>query len=58
MPSWLGTTIVFVLIGAIIGAILFSHIRARKQGKSGCGCGCEHCVRACRQKQEAGKDEE
>ena len=51
MPEWLGTTIVLVVIAAIVGAILFFRIRAHKQGKSGCGCGCEHCTMACASRQ-------
>ena len=48
MPSWLGTTIVLLLVGAMIGGILYSMIRDRKAGKSGCSCGCEHCAKQCR----------
>ena len=59
MPEWLGTAIVLAVVGAIIGAILFCRIRAHKQGKSGCGCGCEHCTMDCASRQsEALKKED
>ena len=57
MPPWLGTTIVVVVVAAIVGAILFSHIRARKQGKTGCGCGCEHCSMGCHRQAEQQDDQ-
>ena len=47
MPSWLGTLIVLVLVGAMVGGILYSWIRDRKNGKGGCACGCEHCHKSC-----------
>ena len=56
MPPWLGTTIVLVAVGALIGGILYSMIRDRKNGKSGCSCGCEHCAKSCPSKPR--KDDE
>ena len=53
MPEWLGTTIVLVVVAAIVGVILFSHFRARKQGKGGCGCGCSGCAFNCPSRREA-----
>ena len=58
MPPWLGTTIVLVVVAAIVGAIVFAQIRARKQGKSGCGCGCEHCTMGCHKQQQDSQKEE
>ena len=57
MPPWLGTGIVLVAVAAIVGMIIFAQIRARKQGKSGCGCGCEHCAMQCHKKREDQKEE-
>lgn len=56
MPPWLGTTIVLVAVGALVGGIIFSMIRDRKNGKSGCSCGCEHCSKSCAAKPK--KDDE
>ncbi|MBE6630481.1 MAG: FeoB-associated Cys-rich membrane protein [Ruminococcaceae bacterium] len=47
MPPWLGTTIVLLLVGAMIGGIIYKLIRDRKAGKNGCSCGCEHCAMQC-----------
>ena len=55
MPSWLGTSIVLAVVAGLIGAVLFFQIRAKRQGKSGCSCGCEHCAAACKMKKN--KDE-
>lgn len=52
MPPWLGTTIVVAVVAALVGAIVYAQIRAKKQGKTGCGCGCEHCTRVCHQRPE------
>ena len=40
------------LASAMIGGILYSMIRDRKKGKSGCSCGCSHCKFACPTKQK------
>ncbi|MBO5326852.1 MAG: FeoB-associated Cys-rich membrane protein [Clostridia bacterium] len=41
--NW-GTIVVVAVIAAIVCAIVVSRIRARKQGKSTCGCGCDQCA--------------
>ena len=41
--NW-GTIVVVAVIAAIVAAIIVCRIRARKQGKSTCGCGCEQCA--------------
>ena len=48
MPTWLGTTIVAAVLVVIIGLIVFFRIKARRAGKTGCGCGCESCAMDCR----------
>ncbi len=58
MPPWLGTTIVLVLVGAMIGGIIYAMIRDRKRGKSGCSCGCAQCKYHCPSKQKIEKNEE
>ena len=47
MPSWLGTLIVLLLVGMMIGGIVYSMIRNHKKGKIGCSCGCENCKFSC-----------
>ena len=47
MPSWLGTTIVVAVLAVIVALIVFFRIKARRAGKSGCGCGCENCAMEC-----------
>ena len=48
MLAWLqqnwGTIVVLVVLAAIVAAIVVCRVRARRQGKSTCGCGCEHCA--------------
>ena len=58
MPPWLGTTIVLVLVGAMIGGIVYAMIRDRKQGKSGCSFGCAQCKYHCPSKQKTQKNED
>ena len=52
MPSWLGTLIVLSLVGVLIGGIVYTMIRDRKKGKSGCSCGCANCKFSCPSKQK------
>ena len=51
MIAWLqqnwGNIVVVAVVALMVGAIIFSLIRAKKQGKSGCSCGCEHCTMSC-----------
>ena len=48
MTAWFaenaGTIIVSLLIAGIVIAVIVSKIRAKKQGKSTCGCGCAGCA--------------
>ena len=53
MPPWLGTGIVLAVVAVIFGMILFSQIRNKRRGRTGCGCGCEHCAMRCGQKSES-----
>ncbi|MCD8188345.1 MAG: FeoB-associated Cys-rich membrane protein [Ruminococcus sp.] len=39
----IGTIIVGLIVFAIVALIVIKMVRDRKQGKSSCGCGCEHC---------------
>ncbi len=41
--NW-GTIVVLAVLAAIVCAIIVCRIRARRQGKSTCGCGCEQCA--------------
>ena len=41
--NW-GTIVVVAVVAAIFTAIVVCRIRAHKQGKSGCGCGCDRCA--------------
>ena len=40
----LGSIILLIFIVGLISAITVASIRAKKKGKSSCGCGCEHCA--------------
>lgn len=48
MAAWFaenaGTIIISLLLAGIVIAVIVSRIRARKQGKSSCGCGCANCA--------------
>ncbi|MCD7812257.1 MAG: FeoB-associated Cys-rich membrane protein [Ruminococcus sp.] len=39
----IGTIIVGLIVFAIVALVVIKMVRDRKQGKSSCGCGCEHC---------------
>jgi len=41
--NW-GTVVVVAVIAVIVCAIVVCRIRARRQGKSTCGCGCAQCA--------------
>ena len=43
--NWL-TIVITAIIAAIFLAIVIKGILNKKSGKSGCGCGCEHCTNA------------
>lgn len=38
-----GTIAVLLIVALIIGGIIFSMIRNKKNDKSSCGCGCKGC---------------
>ncbi len=40
----LSTILVSAVLLAAVVAVILHLIRQRKQGKSSCGCGCEHCA--------------
>ena len=48
MLQWLqqywGSIVILSVLALVVGAIAFCHFRAKKQGKSTCGCGCSHCA--------------
>jgi hypothetical protein len=48
MFSWIYENLATILISAaliaICAAIIVSKVRARRQGKSSCGCGCSNCA--------------
>lgn len=43
MPSNLGTILVGGIIILIVAAILVNMLNKKKNGESGCGCGCSGC---------------
>lgn len=55
--NW-GTIVVVAVIAAIVCAVVVCRIRARKQGKSTCGCGCEQCAMSgmCHSKSNSNKE--
>ncbi|MBR2465160.1 MAG: FeoB-associated Cys-rich membrane protein [Clostridia bacterium] len=48
MLAWLqqnwGNVVILGVIALIVGAILFSYVRKKRQGKSTCLCGCSQCA--------------
>lgn len=43
----IATIIISATLAAIVGTILISRIKKRKNGQLGCGCGCENCPTQC-----------
>lgn len=39
-----GTVIVALALLGIVCGIVIKLVKNRKEGKSSCGCGCEHCA--------------
>ena len=39
----IGTIIVLALLSLIVFLVVFFKLRAKKQGKGGCSCGCADC---------------
>lgn len=54
MLSWLGaslgTIVVCIVLACVVCAIVMNMIKNKKNGKSPCGCSCEHCHCGCAQK--------
>ena len=48
MMNWLAENMATLIISAILflilAAIVVSRVKNRKNGKSGCGCGCDNCA--------------
>lgn len=44
----MGTVVVLIVLIAIVGLVIKSMIKSKKQGKSlQCGCDCKHCGGHC-----------
>lgn len=47
MINWLienlGTIIVSLILTVIIGLVIYSMVKNKKEGKSSCGCNCSSC---------------
>jgi len=48
MYAWLidnlGNIVVSLILICIVTAVIVRMAKDKKQGKSSCGCGCEHCA--------------
>lgn len=48
MLNWLlanwGNILIVGLVAAFLVGVVVAHIRAKKQGKSSCSCGCSACA--------------
>ena len=42
----LGSLLILLGVAVIVTLVIVSRIRAKKQGKSTCGCGCQSCPMA------------
>ena len=42
----LGSLLILLGVAVIVTLVILSRIRAKKQGKSTCGCGCKSCPMA------------
>ncbi len=42
----LPTLLIGLVILAVFAAIVVSEVKKRRNGKGGCGCGCDHCPSA------------
>lgn len=56
--NW-GNIVILSVIALIVGAIIFSYIRAKRKGKSTCSCGCGQCAMQgiCHEQREKAKAE-
>ena len=58
MIDWIvenkATLIVSALLLVVVGLVIFKMVKDKKNGKTGCGCGCSGCAMAdiCHQKSE------
>ena len=43
----MGTVIVTAVLLAIVGGIVYSMVKDKKNGKSSCGGNCQHCSMNC-----------
>lgn len=43
----MGTLIVLLVLAGIVGLVIRSMIRNKKNGKTHCGCDCGHCGGKC-----------
>ena len=39
----LGTIIVFIILVAVVGVILYNMVKNKRRGVSSCGCNCSNC---------------
>ncbi|MBO4928530.1 MAG: FeoB-associated Cys-rich membrane protein [Clostridiales bacterium] len=44
MKENLGTIIISILLAAAVVLVIVKMIRDKKNGKTGCGCGCSSCA--------------
>ncbi len=48
MSEWIsanaGTLVILLVLAAVVTLIVRKMLRDRKQGRTSCGCGCEHCA--------------
>lgn len=42
-----GTIVIGAVLAAIVTGVIVKLIKNKKNGKSSCGCGCEHCPSSC-----------
>lgn len=47
MESILGTLVVFLILLVVVGAIIWSMVKDKKNGKSSCGGNCSACGGNC-----------
>lgn len=40
----IGTASVLLILAVVIGMVIFTMIKNKKEGKTSCGCGCSSCA--------------
>ena len=40
----IGSIIAIIVLIGLVSGIIIKMVKDKKSGKSGCGCGCEHCA--------------